>query len=155
AHHLPDARAALDHARAGGRQDGRVQLLAARLDMASGNQTAAESRLAELVKRDPDGLEAYELLATCALNRGNAADAPARYRALAARTPDQPGPATMVGLLLQESNDPAGARAQYEAVLAKSPRAGVAANNLAWMLAEDGRYDEALRWATAAVENLR
>ena len=56
------------------------------------------------------------------------------------------------GILLETANDRAGARAQYEAVLAKSPRAGVAANNLAWMLAEDGRHDEALRWATVAVE---
>jgi tetratricopeptide (TPR) repeat protein len=58
-------------------------------------------------------------------------------------------------VLLQETNDAAGARAQYQAVLAKNPRAGIAANNLAWMLAEDGDYQNALRWATTAVESLR
>src|SRR5262249_7656900 len=155
AHRLSDARAALDHARGSGPDAERAQLLAARLDIASGDAAGAETRLLDLVKRNPYRLEAYELLATCALNRGTVADALARYRALSARAPDEPGPATMIGVLLQESNDPAGARAQYEAVLAKSPRAGIAANNLAWMLAEQGKYDDALRWATTAVENLR
>ena len=61
----------------------------------------------------------------------------------------------MVGILLDATNDRAGARAQYEAVLTRAPRAGVAANNLAWMLAEDGRYDEALRWAAVATDVLR
>ena len=61
----------------------------------------------------------------------------------------------MVGILLESGNDRAAALAQYESVLARSPRAGVAANNLAWMLAEDGKYDEAIRWAQVAVESLR
>jgi Tfp pilus assembly protein PilF len=61
----------------------------------------------------------------------------------------------MAGLLLEASGDAAGAQAQYEAVLAVDPNAGVAANNLAWMLAQDGKYDEALRWAKVAVEYLR
>jgi tetratricopeptide (TPR) repeat protein len=78
-----------------------------------------------------------------------------KYRALAERSPDAAGPATMVGILLESTGDLAGARSQYEAVLAKSPRAGVAANNLAWMLAQDGKYDEAMRWAKVAVEYLR
>jgi tetratricopeptide (TPR) repeat protein len=155
AHHLAEARAALQRARASGGDGGeRTQLLAARLDLSSGNTADAETRLQGLVKRNPDRLEAYELLAACALARGSAGDALARYRALAARAPDEPGPATMVGVLLQETNDAAGARAQYQAVLAKNPRAGIAANNLAWMLAEDGDYENALRWATTAVESL-
>jgi Tfp pilus assembly protein PilF len=58
-------------------------------------------------------------------------------------------------MLQDASGDHAAARAQYEAVLARHPRAAVAANNLAWMLAEEGRYDEALRWARVAAEELR
>jgi tetratricopeptide (TPR) repeat protein len=61
----------------------------------------------------------------------------------------------MVGILLEAVNDRAGARAQYESVLTRLPHAGVAANNLAWMLAEDGRVEEALRWAKTAVDELR
>ena len=58
-------------------------------------------------------------------------------------------------MILQTKGDRAGARAQYETVLASHPRAGVAANNLAWMLAEDGRYDDALRYASVATEEMR
>jgi Tfp pilus assembly protein PilF len=60
----------------------------------------------------------------------------------------------MIGILLDAANDHAGARAQYEAVLAQHPRAGAAANNLAWMLAEDGRFEDALHWAGVAADAL-
>jgi tetratricopeptide (TPR) repeat protein len=62
---------------------------------------------------------------------------------------------TMVGMILEAKGDRAGARKQYEAVLAKDPRAGVAANNLAWMMSEDGDLDNALKLATVATEELR
>ena len=43
----------------------------------------------------------------------------------------------------------------YEAIVARDPRAGIAANNLAWMYAEDGRLDDALRLARVAKDQLR
>ena len=42
--------------------------------------------------------------------------------------------------------------AAYEQVLKSNPRAGVAANNLAWIRAEQGQFDEAVRLATLATE---
>src|SRR5262249_19582567 len=115
----------------------------------------AEQRLLDIIRRDPGRLDAYESLAANYVKAGESAAALDKYRELASRAPDQPGPATMVGILLEAANDRAGARAQYEAVLAKDPRAGVAANNLAWMLADDQRYDEALRWVQVATDTLR
>jgi len=78
-----------------------------------------------------------------------------KYRVLAGRAPDPTGPQTMVAMILQAKGDRAGARAQYEAVLASHPRAAVAANNLAWMLSEDGHLDQALQYATVAAQELR
>ncbi len=61
----------------------------------------------------------------------------------------------MIGMILEQKGDRDGARRQYRDVLAKHPRAAVAANNLAWILAEDGQFDEALKFATVATEELR
>jgi tetratricopeptide (TPR) repeat protein len=47
------------------------------------------------------------------------------------------------------------AREQYERVLKGDARAGVAANNLAWIYAEEGRLDDAVRLAEVAAEVLR
>ncbi len=135
--------------------DASLQVLAARVDLAGKDGPAAERRLMDVIRGNPDRLEAYELLASLYLQQGNQSAALEKYRELAARAPDAPGPATVVGMLQDASGDRAGARAQYESVLARHPRAAVAANNLAWMLADEGRHDEALRWARVAVDVLR
>jgi tetratricopeptide (TPR) repeat protein len=58
--------------------------------------------------------------------------------------------------MIQEARgDREAARQQYEKVMAIDPHAGVAANNLAWMYAEAGRLDEALKLATVATEQLK
>jgi Flp pilus assembly protein TadD len=56
----------------------------------------------------------------------------------------------MLGLLLEDQNHPAGAERAFERALAIKPSDAIAANNLAWLYQEDGRLDDALRWATAA-----
>jgi predicted Zn-dependent protease len=156
AHRLPEAREAVAHARAAAPDNNEdVQVLAARIAAAGGKGADVEQPLLEVIQRHPERLDAYETLAAYEADHDRTADALARYRALAARVPDQPGPATMVGILLAAGNDRAGARAQYEAVLTRHPRAPVAANNLAWMLAEEGKYDEAARWAAVAADGLR
>jgi tetratricopeptide (TPR) repeat protein len=55
--------------------------------------------------------------------------------------------------LIDESRgDRDGAVKEYEQVLTINPRAGVAANNLAWIYAETGKLDDAVRLATVAKE---
>ena len=74
---------------------------------------------------------------------------------MAQHAPEASGPPTMIGMILERKGDRDGAKRTYQEILGKHPRAGVAANNLAWMLAEDGKYDEALKLATVATEELR
>jgi tetratricopeptide (TPR) repeat protein len=155
AHDTAKARARVTRWLAANPSDISALVLAARVDLAEDAVAAADHRLNDVIRAQPGRLDAYELLAAQYVKQGLTAAALDKYRALAARTPDNPGPATMVGVLLESTRDRAGARAQYESVLARAPRAAVAANNLAWMLAEDGRYDEALRWAKVATDELR
>ena len=68
--------------------------------------------------------------------------------------PDDPRLVTLVGMVKQEEGDDRGARAAYERVLARDARNGIAANNLAWLYAEDGRLDDALTLAQRANDAL-
>jgi Flp pilus assembly protein TadD len=56
----------------------------------------------------------------------------------------------MIGQLFEAQAEPDRARTQYERAVHLDPRAGVAANNLAWIRAQEGRLDEAMTLATTA-----
>jgi Flp pilus assembly protein TadD len=61
----------------------------------------------------------------------------------------------MMGMIEEARGNKDAARQHYEHVLATDPRAGVAANNLAWLYTESGRLDDALKLATVAQEEMR
>jgi tetratricopeptide (TPR) repeat protein len=135
--------------------DPRLTILSARVSLAAGNTADAEQTLRTLVTADPSQLEAYELLGRIAVAQGQLDRALTDYQTLADRSRTPAGPLTLVGMIQEARGDRDTARQQYEKVLAADPRAGVAANNLAWMYAEDGRLDEALKLATVATEQLK
>ena len=61
----------------------------------------------------------------------------------------------MVAMLKDSQNDRGGARAVYERVVREDTKAAVAANNLAWIYADQGKLDDALRLAISAREAMR
>ena len=61
----------------------------------------------------------------------------------------------MIGILQETRKDRDAARRAYEQALAGDPHAGVAANNLAWIYAADGKLDQALGLAMTAQASLR
>ena len=67
-------------------------------------------------------------------------------------TPDESALLILKGVLQQQSGDAASAKATYARVLELDPGSAEAANNLAWLLAQEGSLDEALRWAQKAHE---
>jgi len=79
----------------------------------------------------------------------------AEYQTLASHSKSPAGPLTLVAMIEDARGDRDAARQQYEHVLALDPHAGVAANNLAWMYAESGRLDDALKLATVAQDQLK
>ena len=135
--------------------DSRLEILSARVDLAAGKTAEAEQTLRAVVSADPSQLDAYDLLGRIAISAGQLDRAVTEYQALAGRSKTPAGPLTMVGMIEEARGRGDAARQQYEKALEADPRAGVAANNLAWMYAEAGRLDEALTLATVATEQLK
>jgi tetratricopeptide (TPR) repeat protein len=60
----------------------------------------------------------------------------------------------MAAMLHEARGDRPRAKQAYEAIVAGDARAGIASNNLAWIYAEEGRLDDALRLARIAQEQM-
>jgi tetratricopeptide (TPR) repeat protein len=135
-------------------EDPAVMLLASRAHAAAKDYRRAEELLDRAIRKDERNLQAMVMLGELHLATGRLDAARDEFERLAARA-DGAGPATMVGMIYEMQGRPADAQRQYEATLVKYPRAGVAANNLACLYHGQGRFDEALRWALIAHEELR
>ena len=133
-----------------------MKVLSAQVELAAGNMEAAEQTLKALIASDASQLDAYDLLGRVYASQGKVDDAVRQDEALAQRSPSgAAGARTMIGMLREARKDREGARRAYEQALERDPHAGVAANNLAWIYAADGKLDKALRLATIAQASLR
>jgi putative PEP-CTERM system TPR-repeat lipoprotein len=152
---VADARARVDARLAETPDNARVLMLAAKVYAAGGDPDRAEHALRRVVETDPSNLEAYSMLGHLFLSEQKLDQAKTEFSALATRRPGTAGATagqTMVALILAAQNRPAEAQKQYEQILAASPRSVVAANNLAWIYAEQGsNLDVALGLAQTAV----
>jgi Flp pilus assembly protein TadD len=111
----------------------------------------AEQLLRSAIEADPNSTDAYSLLARLLVVEGKADAALKEMESLAARRPDLAGPHVMAGFIYQTQQKRAEAKAAYRRALAIDPRTPVAANNLAYLLADDGEsLDEALQLAQLA-----
>jgi len=135
--------------------DARLKILSAQVALAAGQNAEAEQTLRAVVTADPSQLDAYDLLGRIAMANGHLDRALSEYQALADRSPAPAGALTLVGMIREARGDRDGAQQQYERVVSLDPNAGVAANNLAWIYAEDGRLEEALKLATVAQAQLK
>jgi tetratricopeptide (TPR) repeat protein len=132
-------------------------LLAARVEIAAGGLDKAAAHVREVLATAPASAEANELLARIYVAQGQHPEALAQFEHLARTFPSTVVSAnTMIGMLHAKRNDLGAARAAYERALAANPRAGVAANNLAWIYTQTGGdLKEALRLAQVANEEMR
>lgn len=96
---------------------------------------------------DPDRL----LAALVGLERSDAVAARPGYAAAVARWPAHAGLSVAYGNLLRQAGEPLAAEAAYRAALTEEPQHVPALNNLADLLLELGRLDEAYAAAVAAV----
>jgi Tfp pilus assembly protein PilF len=120
-----------------------------------GDMPQAEAIYRRAIAVDPSNLDAYMRLGGILKQQQRLDEAKNEYAAAADRSPDAVGARTMVGIILTLQGKHAEARKQYEDVMARHPKAVVAANNLAWYYAEEGRdLDTALKLAQAAKAGL-
>jgi putative PEP-CTERM system TPR-repeat lipoprotein len=127
-----------------------MQYLLGRAYQASGDTKQAEKAFMKAVELNPEAVPAYVSL-------GQLYGASKDYdraiteldKALAAR-PDQPAALMLWSIAQQMKGDGTKARDGYERLLKTNPRFAPAANNLAWMLAEEGQGQDLKRAALLA-----
>jgi tetratricopeptide (TPR) repeat protein len=134
-----------------------AQLLAltARAYSAAGDPTKAEQALRRAVAVDPGFTPGYEQLARLYVQQRKLDQARTEFEGIARRDPSAVGAKTMVGMLLEAQGRRDDARTWYEGMLSGTADAPVAANNLAFIYAEQGtNLDIALQLATSAKPKL-
>jgi tetratricopeptide (TPR) repeat protein len=132
-----------------------MMMVAARTYIATGDLAGAEQMLRRILQKDPSYLHAYGALGEIYVRRGQLDAALTEFDAMTKRHPKPVAALTLTGMILQSQGKVADARSRFERVLQIDPTAPVAANNLAWMLAESGgNLDVALQLAQTAARGL-
>jgi Flp pilus assembly protein TadD len=122
-----------------------LQYLLGRAYAASGDSKQAEQAFMKAIELNPGSVPAYVSLGQI---YGSSKDYERAIteldRALAAQ-PDQPAALMLRSIAQQMKGEASAAREGYEKLLKTNPRFAPAANNLAWLLAEDGPNQDLAR----------
>jgi tetratricopeptide (TPR) repeat protein len=149
------ALATIEKQLAQGEPGSELLVLAAQTYGVAGDAAKAEEMLRKAIAADSANFQAYGLLGRLYLSQRRLDEARAEFEAVARQQPRSVGAHTMVATILDYQNRKDEARKRYEQILAVDPEAPVAANNLAWMLAESGgNLDIALQLAQTATRKL-
>lgn len=139
------------------RNAGRADVLAAlhflrsQVLSSEGKAAETEAELSTAIQLDPDYLPAYSAYAAILAGRNEIPRAIEEYNKVLTARPSA-SIYTMVGILEDARGDSAAAEKNYRSALELAPNSPVAANNLAWLIAEShGNLDEALKLASSAV----
>jgi tetratricopeptide (TPR) repeat protein len=115
------------------------------------NAVMAERELTTAIELDPTYLPAYSAYANLLIGQNRTDEALVQYnRALEKRPTAQVY--TLIGMLEDSRGNRGEAEKAYRKALELAPETAIAANNLAWLIADtQGNLDEALQLATMAV----
>jgi len=132
-----------------------VLVLQSRVAAALGEPARAEAILQTLLAKYANEVDVREAVGGIYLSLGNKADAKSHLDWVLAHRPRSVRILTIVGLLCEENGDVATAEALYRRAVSSEQNAGVAANNLAWLLAARAELPEALAMAKTAEQHLQ
>ena len=119
---------------------------------AEGNLEAAENELKKIFSIDENYLPAYSAYAAILMKRNQLNQAVEQYKRSIEKKPSASVYA-LLGILEDTRGNAAAAEQNYRKSLEIDPKMPIAANNLAWLIAEkQGNLDEALKLAQTAVD---
>jgi tetratricopeptide (TPR) repeat protein len=148
---VPAARARADGLVAKAPESVPALLLAARTYATTRDFVRAEAFLRRAIDLHPDHADPYGMLANLYVAQRKLDQALTQFEEAARRDPASVGARTMVAMVLTRMGRRAEAKEAYRQVLAIDPDAAFAANNLAFLYAEDGeKLDVALQLAETA-----
>jgi len=126
-------------------------LLAGMVYDQAGEKAKAEQAFLRMVSVDPKSQTGYTMLAQLYIKQQRLDEARKQFEVIAKRDSRAIGARTMVGVILEAQGKREEAKKTYETLVADVPAAPVAANNLAFLYADDGQnLDTALQLASTA-----
>lgn len=118
------------------------------------NSGQAEAELRKTLELDSNYIAAYSSLGALFINTKQEERAIAEYQKIIERRPDNATAYTLIGMLDDSRKNYDAAAESYRKALGKDQNAVIAANNLAWLYAVNGKgnLDEAVRLAQGVVQ---
>lgn len=118
------------------------------------NPSQAEASLRKTLELDQNYIAAYSALGALFINTNQQERAIAEYQKILERRPDNATAYTLIGMLDDSRKNYDAAAESYRKALGKDQNAVIAANNLAWLYAVNGKgnLDEAVRLAQGVVQ---
>jgi len=120
--------------------------------IAEKNNDSAEAELKKAMVADENYLPAYSAYASLLIAKNQTDSAIEQYKTAVAKKPSA-ALYTLIGMLEESRNNSSEAEKNYRRALEITPETPIAANNLAWLIADGGQgnLDEALRLAQSSV----
>jgi tetratricopeptide (TPR) repeat protein len=151
---LDRAHATIDQALNSYPNDASLHFLKAKVYGFQHNAQGAEAELRKALELDHNYIAAYSALGAIFINSKQEDRAIAEYKKILELRPDDAAAYTVIGMLEESRKNYDGAADYYRKALEKDNNAVIAANNLAWLYAVQGKgnLDDAVRLAQGVVQ---
>ena len=130
-----------------------LQNLLGQLWLTAKDWAQAEKAFKTAIELDSSPIAPYLSLAQLYYQTGKIEQSIAEYETVLAKNPNAPAPLMLLGIIHESRKEYDKAKDRYEQILKSNPRFAPAANNLAWLIADQGgNLDVALTHAQTARE---